>query len=560
MPLLARRVIPLALLLALAGCGKKADPDAPLAFVPADTPYVLANLDAMPQPLVDEWTKLSREALPLSLAMYTRMLDRLDSTEQARAEVKAARAVLEEIKQHAAAGTLDQLGVKGSTHAAFYGIGVLPVFRLQLADPQQLRAAVARVEARAGAKLPTAKSGELEHWSLTLDKAQLLAAISGNHLVLSLAPASASEDLRKRLLGVTPPAKPLDPQALVTLNKRYGYTNLGSGYVDSVRLVEFIANEADPVRRELAVSIGGEEIKPLPEVCKQELQQIAARFPRLAFGYTALGPKSMTIHGQLEMDGTLAKEFAAAWTGAPGSAGKAEGLLDFSLALPVLKQKNFWLKQAKAAVEKPYACEALSELNDGFAKLRQSLDTTIPPPASDLTGIRLVLSRINFEAGAEKPDFAGKLLLGLSNPASVLAMGQLAVPALKDFKLAADGQPAALPQGMIPTEMPPLFAAMNDKALAVSAGAGEEAGLAAFLTAPAAAEPLFLRARFSGAMYGQLGGMMDKFAILLPEEQRADMDTQKQMFALYEKSINFAEFDMTAKDDGVAFYETIEMR
>jgi hypothetical protein len=105
-----------------------------------------------------------------------------------------------------------------------------------------------------------------------------------------------------------------------------------------------------------------------------------------------------------------------------------------------------------------------------------------------------------------------------------------------------------------------MFIAMNDRTLALSAGSGEEVTLGAFLNAPAASEPVFLRMHMSGAMYAQLGGMFDKIAPMIPEEQRADIDSQKQMFALYEKWIAWVDFSLIAKNDGVALIETVETR
>ncbi|MBN8740870.1 MAG: hypothetical protein BGP24_13945 [Lysobacterales bacterium 69-70] len=558
MSVLVRRVAPLALLLALAGCGSKTDPNAPLAFVPADTPYVFANLEPLPQPVIDQWAQTTREVWPISLNLYRRMLDKAEAEAPDSVPLKAARALLDEISGHIAAGTAEALGIKGSTRMAAYGIGALPVLRLELADPAKLRAAVARVEAKAGAQLPKAQLGALEYWALPLEKFQLLAAIVDQQLVLSIAPAAASDDLRKQLFGLTRPARPLDPATLTTLNKRYGYLPYSSGYVDFVRLVDFIGDEADPQRRELAAAFGG--MPAMDATCKAEVRSIVAKFPRFVAGYTRLDPKHMAVHAQLELEPTLAKEFAASLAAAPGTGAAAEGLTDFALALPVLKQKSFWLKQAKAVVEKPYACTELAELNASFAKLKQSLDATIPPPASDLAGLRLQLSKLEFAAGKDKPELAGKLVVALNNPAGAAAMAQLLVPSLKDLKLTADGKPVALPADLAPPPVPPLFVAMNDRALALSAGAGEEAGLGAFLTAPAAAEPMFLRMQFTGAMYGHLGSMFDAMAPLIPAEQRADIDAQKQLFALYEKWLERIEVTMTANDGGVALRETVEMR
>jgi predicted regulator of Ras-like GTPase activity (Roadblock/LC7/MglB family) len=556
----ARRVVPLALLLALAACSKKPDANSPLAFVPADTPYVFANLEPTPQPVLDQWSQMTREVWPLSLGMYQRMLDKAQADAPDATAIKAARAVLDEISAHVSAGTTEQLGFKGSTHIAVFGVGILPVARLQLADPNALRAAIARVETKAGAQLPKAKLGEVEYWTVTSDKIQLLMAVIDNQLVLSVAPAAVSDDVRKQLLGITRPAKAFDIENLTTLNKRYGYTPYSSGYLDVVRLVDFLGDDANPLRRELSGAVFGEALPPMDATCKAEARSIAAKFPRIVMGYTELAPKRMTIHAQLEMEPALAKDFAASLSGAPGTGVKPEGLFDFSLALPVLKQKSFWQKQAKAVVDQPYQCADLASLNESFAKFKQSLDTTIPPPASDIAGLRMAMTKLDFAGGMEKPDVSGKIVVALNNPAGAVAMAQLALPTLKDLKLVPDGKPVALPPGVAPATAPPLFFAMNDKALAVSAGAGEETTLSAFLAAPAANESVFMRMHFSGAMYARLGGMFDMMAPLIPEEQRADIDTQKQMFKLYEKWIDSAEFSITAKGDGVSLLETVVTR
>src|SRR5262249_5371646 len=158
------------------------------------------------------------------------------------------------------------------------------------------------------------------------------------------------------------------------------------------------------------------------------------------------------------------------------------------VALPLLKLKDFWIKQADKIAAKPFACPELKELNEGYAHSKTKVDVTIPPPASDMTGARFTLDKVDL-AGAPggMPDVAGKLLLTPNSPVGLLSRAQLAVPQLKDFKLAADSKVVALPAGLVPSpSAPPMFAAMSDKAIAIGAGAGEDANLAAFLKAGAA--------------------------------------------------------------------------
>ncbi len=54
------------------------------------------------------------------------------------------------------------------TRIALYGLDLLPVARVELADPDATRAAIARIEAKAGQPLPTAKVGELSYWRIFL--------------------------------------------------------------------------------------------------------------------------------------------------------------------------------------------------------------------------------------------------------------------------------------------------------------------------------------------------------------------------------------------------------
>jgi hypothetical protein len=430
--------------------------------------------------------------------------------------------------------------------------------RVELGDAAKFRAAIARIEAKSGAKLATAKVGDQEYWHLGTDKLVGLMAISGNHLVLTVAPAAASEELRKQLLGITRPSQSmLASDGIARLNAQRGYGPNGSGYVDLVRLVERITSEPDAAQREFATALGS-PLKGTDAVCRDEFLAIARKAPRVAFGYTELTAKRMAVDATLELEAALANEVMDASGSAPGSAGPSEGVVDMSIALPMLKLKSFWLKQANAVAAKPYACADLAEINRSFTEMKSKLDTTIPPPLSDLTGARFVLSKLALD-NPQKPDYSGKLLVGLSNPMSALAMAQLTVPALKDVKLAADGKPVTLPVGTVPGQNLPMFAAMNDKSLAIAAGAGEDATLAAFLAAPAAPEPVFLRMTMSGKIYGLMGKFAGVARAAMPAEQQADFDAQMAMFTVYEKWIRSAEIRLTATPAGVTMREVIEL-
>jgi hypothetical protein len=158
------------------------------------------------------------------------------------------------------------------------------------------------------------------------------------------------------------------------------------------------------------------------------------------------------------------------------------------------------------------------------------------------------------------PNVTGKFLMASNNPMAALAMAQLTLPGMNALKLTPDGkpQPVPLPAGLVPAGTPPLFAAMSDKAIALAAGAGEDATLGAYLAAPAASSPVFIRMYFSGKLYSVMAQSFDKLKATLPAQQRAEFDQQSKLFAMYEKWLRSAEITFVATPTGIALHETVE--
>jgi hypothetical protein len=541
---------------ALGACGKSQNnADTPLAFVPADTPYVYANLEPTPKAVTDHWSSRMQEYWPALFGVYNDLLT--NSNKLSEHDRRIATALLDELKTHDSWDKLRAIGIKPDMRMAFYGVGMTPVLRIELGDQAAFKAEVERIEAAAGEKLAVAKTGAQEYWQIGNDKIVAMIAIEGSQLVATIAPAQASDTLKQTLLGVIRPAQSLAAAGtLETLAKQYGYSPYGEGYVDfaglAARLSGPLAGSDLEIARTLGLPVSGSDA-----VCKSEYVDIAHKFPRLVAGLEELGTQRVRVGAQMEIEPGLAQQIAASLPAAPGSGEAGRGILDFSVALPILKLKDFWIKQADAVAAKPFACAHLAELNAGFAQMKSKLDVTIPPPASDLTGARFVLDKAEPRDGG-MPDVAGKLLFGSNNPGAALAMAQLALPALKDFKLAADGKPVALPAGLAPASIPPLFAAMSDKAIAIGAGTGEDAELGQFLAAPAAKESVFLRMHFSGAIYGLMARFAATMKARLPADGQARIDQQSKLFAIYEKWIRSGDIALSATPTGIALHETVE--
>ncbi len=555
---LKRTLIAAAIL--LAACGKQAAPnnDLPLAFAPADTPYAFANLEPTPAPVLAAQSQTMQVLWPAVFARYDALLN--DAEALPERPKKIAHALLDELRTRDSHEKLREIGIKPDARFAFYGVGLVPVARVELGDPAAFKAMIARVESKVGEKMPTGKTGAQEYWQLGNEHIAFILAIENTHLVASVWAPDASDAVKQALLGLSRPAQSLaDSGKLQAIAKQYGYAPYGEGYFDAVALVQRLSSAPTGSDLEIAKSMHLPSEGAITDaVCKSEILGIAQNFPRVVFGAEKIEPHKATVGMQLELAPALAKSLGDALTPAPGGDASSDALVDFSIALPLLKLKDFWIKQAEAVAAKPYACASLASLNKSFADSRTKLDRTIPPPFSDLTGARITLSKFNARGAGGVPDVGGKLLIGSSNPLAAIGMAQLAVPALKDVKITTDGNPVAVPAGVAPAAVPPLAIAVNDKAIAIAAGKGEDAGLHDFLVAPAAATPTVMHMHFSGAIYGAMSHYAELLKASLPAAKRDQAEQQQQLFAVYEKFLRSIDIRIETNAQGIALHEVVE--
>ena len=564
MRLIRRLALPAVLALIVAACGKKAatDDNAPLSFVPADTPYAMANLEPTPQAVYDAWSQRTKTYWPTLMQMYQGMLDRAGAEKSTDPDtvrgLKIAHALLDEFNTDDLVARAKAIGFKPDARYAFYGIGMVPVIRTELGDPAALKAEIAKIEAKVGEKIPVATVGSQEYWHIGDTKVMGVAAIEGNHLVLSLLPVNADDALKQTILGLTKPAQNLGAAGtLQALAKQYGYVGYGTGFFDFVKLTERLTNPATGTDADFAKALGL-PLTGTDPACRADYLEIAHKFPRLVGGVEELTPQRVRMGGQMEIDASIAQPLAAALSAAPGTGGAGDGILDVSLSLPVLKLKDFWIKQADAVAAKPYTCPTLASMNEGFASSRAKTDVTVPPPFSDLTGFRFTLDKVDMKDGSPIPDIFAKMAMRTSNPLAVLAMAQLAVPQLATLKVQPDGKAVPLPVGTVPMATQPIAVAMTSDTLGMSSGTGEDATLGAYLAEPAAKDPVFLRMHFTGKFYGLMAQMFNKFKAQMPAAQQAQLDVQTKIFASYEQWFKSGDFTFTATPTGIAIHEIVE--
>jgi len=495
----------------LAGCGHK-DKDAPLAFVPADTPYVVANLDVLDDDTRKAILAQADAQLPAQIVQINNSADELAAKDPDTAHL--LHALTAELGGKSIETFADNAGLDIKGHSAFYGLGLAPVMRLELADPAKFESFIGRLETAYGKKFDVATVGGQSYRKHVSAQSgtEAIIAIVGKQAVAAVLPADASEPLLRQALGLDRPEQSLlDDGRLDKLAKDKGYQAWAVGEFDLTRALPLAASGKDPLFSALLKAHAqtesaqtGEPVAnqlQIPASCGTDAARIAARVPQISFGYTKLDAGHQDMRWDIAVADDISKAFAGIKVELPGLGADADAPFDMSLALPMATLRTFWGAQADAVAAKPFTCPALSDLNDTFAKLGPAMQKAAVPPIGDLLGLRIALDSFAADPNGGMPKFAGRVVLGTNNPAGLLAMGQMAVPALSQVKLGNDGKPAPLPANMTAMLGQPVWAAMGEKSLALAIGAGEDAKLGDTLKAPGGDAGRMLRMHLSGDMY-----------------------------------------------------------
>lgn len=553
-----------------AACGKKAEHDAPIAFVPADTPYVIAALEPVPDATAKYLSAQAQGIWSVIFPMFDQMLaeSEQNADEEATPEQLALRAktrrvvkaVMDEIRTRDTPEKWREVGLGTQVRSAIYGVGLLPVLRAEILDADALRAMIARIEQNAGEKLGTARIGEQDVWTIGGEPVLGLMAIQAKHLVVTVVPAGADEALKRRVLGLDRPDKSLaDTNALADFNKARGYLPYASGWVDTRRVLALLND--DPAVAAFAKAAG--EPKPeLDAACRGELDALAAKAPRLALGYTKFDTERMTMHMRLDLDPALAKSLASLPVALPGAKSN-DALFDFAFALPVLRGRDFLVAQADAVAAAPFRCGMLEPLNEQLAEMKTKIEATIPPPLADLLGVRITVDRVVLPApdGSTAFDVAGRVLVGSNNPAFLTSLAQMSVPALQKIALSPDGKAVAIPADAIPggyAEGHEIHAAMGAKTLGLSVGKDQAARLETAVTAAAGTPGVAIESSLSGEVYKLLGQAFDQFGDSLPAKDRPTLDMQRKLYAMYAQWFRRIGGDMSFGAEGIDITQDVE--
>lgn len=544
-----RTLIAISIAFGLVGCGDKDAASDLLAYVPADTPYVLANQKTTPRAVTEAW--MNMYGIDVS-ELYNDMAQSPDMLKLEGDVGVWLRAAMPEFGKMATIKGLEELGLSVEPRFAVYGYGLMPVYRIELSNPKNLLAAVERIEARAGKTLTKRKFDELELWQFADDKVTVLFGAIGQQLVVTVAPANADEARLKAQLGLTlPKASLASSGALQALDKQYGYDGHVSGFMDIRGLAQRLSgrNEAD---NQVITAFGG-EIPQLSAACISEMDSMTQKFPRLVFGTTQIDAKHMQVNSIVETDKELAGAMQKLAAAIPGSDSNASIMFRLAMSVDLPETMRFLGGIADSIAAKPFQCEALADLNSSAAEMKQNMANPAMAMAGSVNAMHLGVQSLKMEPGAEMPSqLSAFLTLGSSSPVMLWGLAQQSVSALAKVQLTTDGKIVALPSDAVPMPFPLEFKAiMTDKSVGLATTDIEDSNFTAAATVPANNDGTLLRYSFSGEFFKLIANNMPAPGPEVDEATAKEAERARKMLAGIGEGVDHFDVRMRLTDRGI---------
>lgn len=365
--------------------------------IPADSPYVLADIKAFPYDQLNwQWVDSYQKSL-------TAMRQQMESTmapdpEMRSPDEKLVLAILDEIDGRMNKEGLAELGLSTQAHMAFYGIGIFPAFRLELGDPAKFEAMLARIEGKVGESMPTKDYNGIKVRYIQEDDVFIPIMVTDTELLMGVTSTAFEGEFMGILTGKTPVEKNLfNDNHLLAMQKKYGMLPYVSGYVNSQGVVGVLLGDDKSSLTARSLASLGEEAPVVSDVCKAEMRQLAADVPRFVFGYTDVTKTSVSAISGLEMTSDLPKRLMAAKAPIPGHGSEMnkKALLTIGVGVDIAKFIEVLRAEAQEVGANPYKCEELDWMNESAEEFYFNAQQ-IPPFVRTIQGISFVLSDFEF--------------------------------------------------------------------------------------------------------------------------------------------------------------------
>jgi len=549
----------------LGGCGKKdklAAEDSLLVYVPADTPYVIANTEPLPKDVVERMSPAVTEAIEAYRSVMREVMsaaaEKGDGVEQ-KEMLERASSVIDQLFELFTPEGMEAAGITRESAVAVYGNGLLPVIRIEVTSGDAFDAAVGRIEESAGVAMKVASVDGSPYRYADIESVRLLLGVFEDNAVFTVVPTAFDDQQLKRAIGLTLPDENIAAAGtLQAIADDNNFLPHYLGFISLDRVASAFLDQPTGMNAEL-LALGNYDASDISDVCREEIRDLVQIAPRMIFGYESMSTDKVESRAIVELREDIAAELKLLPAVVPGLGKDLGGLMSFGFSLNPKAARSFYEARLDAIEADPFECEYFQDMQAGVAKGRAALQQPLPPLVYDFRGINVIVDDIDDInlAGKRPPTNAeATILLAMDNAPALLQMGQMFVPELAAVQIEANGRPVKIETAQLQGVVENVFAAMSDEAISLSVGPNAESRAAELLNSPAdGLSPFFGLTLDTGRYYQMVGELM----MLETDDENADMpesireglrDSMLAFGELYDRMIMDVEFT----DRGVEIY------
>jgi hypothetical protein len=460
--------------------GRAWTPPAVLVNVPADTPYLIAQLAPMSQDFRDRMFAQADAKIEEAMKMMEKLPADFDRS-TLPAWIRVAFAWMDELKGKDAKRWSRELGLDTNQAFALYGIGIWPVARIGVNDPVKLHQTIAHILAKANVQTQERELRGKKYWVFPIEKFSVAVAVIDKEMVLTIVPTTALEAALPKVLGLEKPAHSLGETDTLGASLAHYKLLPQAVFVVDVRALASRFTKADatnPLEAPLAQATG-----PVTQACRDDIGRFVEVVPRLFGGYHHLDAKLMDFSLVAEMPPVLVKRLGRLSVPVPGVTAGINGHPIFALGIAAKSDELVSLMKelVKSLRERPMRCDWFNGLNMMAEELAPELDSPAMTQFKGLDGGTAVLDDMDIDRRYGE----GTITLVGASAAERMEAALHFVPGFANATLSTMGPAMEIPLGLlgVPPEMTAHLLARPQRA-ALAVGPGSEKIVNAVISAP----------------------------------------------------------------------------
>jgi len=436
-----------------------------LSHVPADTTYMLANKEAIPDDVMSAYMTRSQDMFKvIAKLQYKAEKAGKKSEDKALAFYKA---IMGEMGDKIADKKFEDTGFSLKPKFVLYGYKLMPVMRMSIADKTKVMELLKRAEEESGYTLKLDKCGEFECYKNKADDGPKMAiVILKDHLAMSVFSEDTSADVMNHLIGKAEPKESYSEDKWEAFLKENNYKGFGDGFLN---LKEIYNLNKDAL---VAGILKGGKSKKMSEeemkACVGVIDDHVNNMPGIIFGITDLEAANMDY----EMVFQTSEGVSSVLQEVANKTNIAKRSVDpiFSMGLNLNAKKlgeavttysNFLIKSGET-----HKCKAVDakEIRKGMGGMLMVMNMGL----TQLKSIYVSLNDLELDDKMQPKKLDVFFSIGSDDPAGLLAMATMMSPGLANLKVPADGTAVKLPAGAIPSKgmpIPPISISRSDKAI-----------------------------------------------------------------------------------------------